>query len=288
MHYAFIAMLLYASRALISKTLLNNEYPKEILAIFMRVYGFLIFGLAILVSNRSVFEIPPTVNNSFFAYLIVSITAGTVGIYFIFSAMEETDLSNLSPLNPLSTVLTILIAYILLGEMLTDKELLGSFIIVGAASLLSYKSFNIKLSELEINSALKKYLLSLLMMAVCNTTYRVISNELNPLLYVMLLSASNILVFAIIVIKQNSLRYIAKYIRFDKGLFLLGNVASIAVLFLNMALAEAEAGLVSTVVQMQVFIVIGLSYLLLNEKANTNYKIATSLISVVGVFLITA
>lgn len=124
-YYALLAAFFAALTAIFSKMGVRGIDSSLATAIRVSFILILVWGVAIFGGARNLRGIP---GNSWL-FLFLSAMATGLSWLFYFKALEHGDVSRVAPLDKLSVPITILLAFLLLGEALTWKVIVGGVLI---------------------------------------------------------------------------------------------------------------------------------------------------------------
>lgn len=125
-YYALLSALFAALTAIFSKMGVRGVDAGLATAIRVSFILVLVWGIALFDgSARGVRAIPGTA----WLFLLLSAVATGLSWLFYFKALETGDVSRVAPIDKLSVPITILLAFLLLGESLSWKVVLGGALI---------------------------------------------------------------------------------------------------------------------------------------------------------------
>ena len=125
-YYALLSALFAALTAIFSKLGVRGVDAGLATAIRVSFILFLVWGIALFDgSARGIRAIP----GGTWLFLLLSAAATGLSWLFYFKALETGDVSRVAPIDKLSVPLTILLAFLLLGESLSWKVVLGGALI---------------------------------------------------------------------------------------------------------------------------------------------------------------
>lgn len=128
--YALLAALFAALTAIFSKLGSRGADAGAVTAARVTFILFLVWGIALWGKGLSSIR---ELDLSAWIWLFLSAISTGLSWYFYFKALEDGDVSRVAPLDKLSVPITILLGFLLLGEAITWKTILGGLLItIGA------------------------------------------------------------------------------------------------------------------------------------------------------------
>lgn len=136
--FALIPPFLYAITNHIDKALLSHYFKDDgvgTLVIFSALLSIVVVPVAFLAGGESIFSIS---NESIIALLLLSIPA-VVLIWSYLMALSKDDSTNVIIFYQLVPVMSLVLGYIILGEVISNREMWAMFIIILGTSIASFE-----------------------------------------------------------------------------------------------------------------------------------------------------
>ena len=125
--FALLSALFAALTSIFSK--IGLEGINSNLAVAIRTIVILFFAWGIVLATGRHLELPYVSPRNWFFLMLSGLATGASWLFF-YRALQLGEVSRIVPIDRLSMVLTILLAFLILGEPLTPKLLLGSALII--------------------------------------------------------------------------------------------------------------------------------------------------------------
>jgi drug/metabolite transporter (DMT)-like permease len=283
MAFSLVATILYTMRAFYSKKVLSQGMSKYGLVLSMRFYGLIVL-LILLVYDRSSLDftfIKEEGNEELL--LLASIFIGISGLTLMYEVLSKITIGNFAVFKSIAPISTVFVSFILLGERLALLAYIGIGLICISIFYLNFKENNGSSSrQLKIIGLL---FISFLLMSAGNVIYASISSVVTPLTYSISLYIISILLFGSYIIFISSEK-LFEILRPRRDVILLGIIATLAMYVLNVSFTLLSPTIVNTVLQLQIFLMIVIGYIIFRDKANLRLKTSMALVSFLGICLI--
>ena len=129
-YYALLSALFAALTALCAKMGVKDIDSNLATAIRTTIILLITWGIVALDNNHQ------DIRQITWIWLVLSGIATGLSWLFYFKALQTGSLSKVAPIDKLSVPITILLAFIILGEKVTIKVLLGAFLITAGSIIL--------------------------------------------------------------------------------------------------------------------------------------------------------
>ena len=129
-YYALLSALFAALTALFAKMGVKDIDSNLATAIRTTIILLITWGIVALDNNHQ------DIRQITWIWLVLSGIATGLSWLFYFKALQTGSLSKVAPIDKLSVPITILLAFIILGEKVTIKVLLGAFLISAGSIIL--------------------------------------------------------------------------------------------------------------------------------------------------------
>ncbi len=257
--YAFLAIILFSFVNLVDKFLVEHKTPdiRDILVTYSSILG--LFGII------SHFLLKPSDISVYQIFILVFSGLIQLGYIFpYFEALKRNDPSRVIPLFQLVPLYSLIFSFLLLGETLTNTQILGLVIVVIASySISSHKS---SLKDFKPNVTFALMTISSILFALSGIMFRIVAKDASywsALSYQFIGVGIGGVILFVTSLYKNKLR---DQISILKKVFVFSLVANIltilAIMSENYALSLAQAPLVSIVGSTQPVIVLILGLLL--------------------------
>lgn len=276
-----IASIFFSSfaRILQKKIYQNSPLSSELAAtIFQLLTGLIIFVFAVI-NGFSLEGIEQVVPN------LIAMTLLYVGMnYFLFKSFKQSEASTVTIIFSSNVAWVLIASAVFLGEVVTASKLIGIALIFTATVLITLDSGKFKIDKKLVYPLIAALLIAL---AFVNDVYVSTRMDLLSFLTIAFIFPG----IGSILLLLPGKKYLAltklkgqDYIK-NSLLALCYAVSAISV-YQAYALG-AEASILSPLTQLSIFVTVILSYFILNEKNDFKFKIAVSVIAVVGAVILT-
>lgn len=283
---AILATGLYSLRALYSKKLITDSFSKYSLLLAMRLYG--LFSLILIyIFTKSEFVFIQNIDKRVISIAFMSSIIGMFGLTLMYEVLSKIDMGSFATIKALAPVITIIQSYLFLGERLQLTSYFGVLIVVFSVLIVNLKGKE-STNNTKKSIALRDTILMIVayfLMSLSNIGYKSISTSVSPLEYVIFLSIVSITVFSIYVYfkERTNLKLIFS---FNRQLFILGTIATLAMYFLNLSFLYLSPSIVNTILQLEIFVLLAFGFLYFKERDNLLLRFSSALVSFIGVTLI--
>ena len=133
--YAFLAAFFAALTAILSR--LGLEGVNSNLATAIRTVVVLFMAWAIVMATGVWREIPNVATRSWIFLGLSGIATGASWLFFM-AALQRGDVSRVVPIDKFSVVITMVLAFIILGDTITAKTIIGGLLITAGTLVLVF------------------------------------------------------------------------------------------------------------------------------------------------------
>lgn len=276
----FLSIIFGSICTLLQRVLLKDEASDEktYSVFFQLLTGLMIGGFGLFFADMSF----PSDLKPLIIGFIVMIALYAFGNVFVFKALKIMEASRLTIIFSSRAFFTFLASYLVLGEMLTIKQIIGALLIVGGVILVNIKSAKLNFDKREIVALLASACFGF---AVSNDSFMLKTFNIYPYVFLAFVTpALFTLAFNPYILKKMTV-FFNKDI-FIKMLLLCVLYAVQAILFFTALQVSNNASRIASISITSVIVTVIMAIIFLKEKQNIAEKICGSVLSLIGLFLL--
>ncbi|HLC98678.1 MAG TPA: DMT family transporter [Candidatus Nanoarchaeia archaeon] len=207
--------------------------------------------------------------------IIAAAVIGAFGIYFLFRGMHDGKVSIVSPIAHSSAIITVLLAYIIYDEKMTLIKWVSVALLITGTMLISFKYSSLRKLRLSgVLPGVKYAFLAMILWGAFFFAIKPIVVSLGPLLAAVYVEVGVSALIAVPLIFKG-LRSPGKATKYFVAS---GTAVAAASILFNAAIERSAVSLIYPLASSSPLITVILSYFLLEERIETNQKIAILLI----------
>ncbi|HEX8964950.1 MAG TPA: EamA family transporter [Patescibacteria group bacterium] len=274
-------ILTFSITTLLQKVLLNGKNSKPIAyTLFFQLFtGIFVVIIGILLHA---FVFPQLTLNLLF-FLIIGIFLYAFGNLYIFKALKETEASKFTVIYSTRVLFTVLVAVLFLSESFVLKEIIGTIFIFSGIVIVSLKSNKIHLQKGDFYA-----LIAAVFFGLANANAKFLLHSLAVYPYMAYVFFAPPILLGIIYPKE--LQYISHFL--EKKNFIKMFWVSLFWALANICFFEAvkrtpSISILSAIQLTSVVVTVILSIIFLKERKNIGKKLLGTVISFIGLLLLT-
>ena len=275
-----ISVFLYSISVLLQRVILkeNQSRPIAYSIFFQLLVGIIIGIIGFIFSDMAM---PPNLNSLFLNLTLMTFLYGFSNV-FVFKSLKQTEASKFTIVFATRAFFTVLASSLVLKEFLTTTQFLGALLIFTGVVLVNLKSSRLSLDKGSIYA-----LLGAVAFGIANTNDRYLLGSFNIYPYITVAFIAPAFLMSFIYPKE--LKHIKLFLGikvFKKIIILSLFYAFSAITFFAALQKSINSSQVATVNLTSVIITVILSVFFLKERENLKKKILGSLLSFLGLLLI--